>query len=395
MIFRVSVKWFVSLLLCLCGCSLYSQTDTIFAEIEKLYTHTHDPNEEDDVDDWLYIFDTGNDCSTEREYIIDFITFTVPDRFKFYNADTGELIYDTFLVGSDCRNSGAPPSIPCRSGYFVRESNGDIIEWNFPHPGFMYLNPYYVPGRFNMSMGFTVRIKTSARFLHMYAFPNPRLRTVFQVMVHPPILHVGDVEDIIHKFVYVCNRADVAIDTVFYGNPCDSIIFTHFIYRNRIESEGIGIDTLVLKDSRPFMYRAPKWLNDVTIDGVQIDYIIIYPANEQEYKIFGCDGYGCCGTGKIIVRLYEDDTYIPNVFSPNGDGINDHFEFFTKDVVVNYKWRIFNRWGGLIYEGNEHWNGEVGNHGEVCQVGVYVYVLDIQYFTGHSKQFSGDITLVR
>ena len=108
---------------------------------------------------------------------------------------------------------------------------------------------------------------------------------------------------------------------------------------------------------------------------------------------------------ELFEPLDEDDIrekiYIPNAFSPNGDGANDKFEFFyfPEDLISSVKGiRIFDRWGGLIYEeldkepGNtQFWNGM--KNGQLANAGVYVYLITIQSYNGKQLVFSGDVTL--
>ncbi|MEM6963920.1 MAG: PKD domain-containing protein [Bacteroidota bacterium] len=80
---------------------------------------------------------------------------------------------------------------------------------------------------------------------------------------------------------------------------------------------------------------------------------------------------------------YEDEThgnylYIPNAFSPNGDGYNDKFRAFpTPDIdVLTYDFYVFDRWGNHIYEAHsvdEGWDGRFNN--KTFNTGVYVYYI--------------------
>ncbi len=61
---------------------------------------------------------------------------------------------------------------------------------------------------------------------------------------------------------------------------------------------------------------------------------------------------GCQASASILVDVdYQRDVYIPNVFSPNGDGRNDEFRIFTGLGVVSINYiRIYDRWGNLVHE---------------------------------------------
>lgn len=90
--------------------------------------------------------------------------------------------------------------------------------------------------------------------------------------------------------------------------------------------------------------------------------------------------------------------YIPNTFSPNGDGLNDYF--FVVDYkldVVSYTMKIFNRFGDLIFENNslrEFWNGH-NQDGKIAPEGVYIYVIEVSTHSGVKHQFEGYVNLIR
>lgn len=111
-------------------------------------------------------------------------------------------------------------------------------------------------------------------------------------------------------------------------------------------------------------------------------------------------------TQEIQVRVDEDIfeklVYVPNIFSPNGDEINDQFEMLFEDgldITIN-EFSIFDRWGNKIFtneEGKAIWDGKY--IGKEIQLGVYVWYIDAVVSTCHVKNKSifkyGDITLIR
>lgn len=97
----------------------------------------------------------------------------------------------------------------------------------------------------------------------------------------------------------------------------------------------------------------------------------------------------------------HNDIFIPNVFSPNGDQINDFFSpSFGSDIaVISLTGAIYDRWGNVVFQSTGPsftWDGLYA--GEQLLPGAYVYAIHIVYFDGtreREKQFAGDITLVR
>ena len=113
-------------------------------------------------------------------------------------------------------------------------------------------------------------------------------------------------------------------------------------------------------------------------------------------------------TNKIITVLPQDTAgiFIPNVFSPNGDGMNDVFEIKIKNASVEV-FEIYNRWGVIIIKNEElkinsngilSWSGRTTS-GMECSDGTYFYVikinLDEKYSKDKTKEYKGFITLVR
>jgi len=93
--------------------------------------------------------------------------------------------------------------------------------------------------------------------------------------------------------------------------------------------------------------------------------------------------------------------YIPNVFSPNGDGINDLFEVHTGTAlqVVAMDGSIYDRWGNLVFSIQTSpyiWDGSFS--GETVMPGVFVYTIKIKYLDQgieREEVFAGDVTVVR
>ncbi|HEX8377187.1 MAG TPA: gliding motility-associated C-terminal domain-containing protein [Pedobacter sp.] len=86
------------------------------------------------------------------------------------------------------------------------------------------------------------------------------------------------------------------------------------------------------------------------------------------------------------------DLSIPNVFTPNGDGVNDHFEIRNLNIYKENKISIINRWGNAVFEMKNYNNLWDGNG---LDEGTYFYVLEVKNATGKGKAFKGYITLLR
>ena len=106
------------------------------------------------------------------------------------------------------------------------------------------------------------------------------------------------------------------------------------------------------------------------------------------------------GTDCFVAEIHND-IYIPNVFSPNGDNINDVFTVsYGPDLdVTAMQGSVFDRWGNLVFQSNENpfrWDGLYA--GEILQPGVFAYIIKMVFLDSGTERelvFSGDITLLR
>jgi len=129
-----------------------------------------------------------------------------------------------------------------------------------------------------------------------------------------------------------------------------------------------------------------------------------YYATLTVYNQQGCD---TIYTKDVMIRLV--DLFIPNVFTPNGDGINDYFiitenqgndsgneraEYDNYDVLNKYyessRLVVFNRWGRIVYESGDYKNDWDGDN---LPDGVYFYVLQCDGFINNEVVYKGSVTI--
>jgi len=133
---------------------------------------------------------------------------------------------------------------------------------------------------------------------------------------------------------------------------------------------------------------------------IQADYFF-NNLSSGEYTIIVSDEVGCSLDTLIFLPQVGCTIYIPNVFSPDRDGVNDIFKIFPyRNFEEQFTaFRIFNRWGALVYEAlnfnptNTGWNGKF--RGQDAPIGVYVYAVELLSPKGETKILKGDFTLVR
>lgn len=100
---------------------------------------------------------------------------------------------------------------------------------------------------------------------------------------------------------------------------------------------------------------------------------------------------------RIIKVLNHCLIEVPTAFTPNNDGLNDQFRPHNALKAINYHFRVFNRWGQLVFESRnwmEKWDGKI--NGLTQETGVYVWVLSYTHRdTGQPVFRKGTVTLIK
>lgn len=131
------------------------------------------------------------------------------------------------------------------------------------------------------------------------------------------------------------------------------------------------------------------------------------PSTTQSYAqpgayavVLTASANGCVDTDTVIVRvndpLVDSELFVPNVFSPNGDGQNDQWGAVGVGLT-KLSAQVYNRWGQLVAElgaPGQVWNGRTGA-GEPVPDGTYYYILEAEGADGRSYTFTGTVTLLR
>jgi gliding motility-associated-like protein len=104
----------------------------------------------------------------------------------------------------------------------------------------------------------------------------------------------------------------------------------------------------------------------------------------------------------LLEIKHKGTVYLPNVFTPNGDGINDKFIVYSSNEInMIDRLRIYDRWGELLFElsnfpPNDPLYGWDGNHdGLKMMPAVFVYTVEWTDYTGEKHLEKGDVTLLR
>lgn len=119
----------------------------------------------------------------------------------------------------------------------------------------------------------------------------------------------------------------------------------------------------------------------------------------QTIPVVVTNQYGCTDTDFVEIRVVEckpDMVFVPNTFTPNGDGLND--KLYVRGIglrALNF-FRVFDRWGQLVYESkniSDGWDGTI--NGKPADLATYVYLVNGYCSSGQEVEKSGNVTLVR
>lgn len=115
------------------------------------------------------------------------------------------------------------------------------------------------------------------------------------------------------------------------------------------------------------------------------------------FYLTGIHENGCRNTDSVKIMVdYSDPVFIPDAFTPNGDGRNDVFRIGSLSFQKLQEFRVFNRWGQEVFSTNDPKNGWDGTlSGRAQDNGVYKYIIRLAYPDGKVETYKGDITLIR
>lgn len=124
-------------------------------------------------------------------------------------------------------------------------------------------------------------------------------------------------------------------------------------------------------------------------------------SGSYEVGLIVANGAGCTDTTDqtVIVGLEFPNLFVPNTFTPNGDGINDTFgPVINARMVDNYEFLIFNRLGDLVFSTTDpqvFWNGERENAGPISGQDYFWWKLTYTDINQVNQKFEGKVTLIK
>ncbi|GJM33696.1 MAG: hypothetical protein DHS20C18_26970 [Saprospiraceae bacterium] len=129
-----------------------------------------------------------------------------------------------------------------------------------------------------------------------------------------------------------------------------------------------------------------------------------YPIESDTFSLTAVFGDSCITSDTLFIEVLKDRrVYFPNAFSPNDDGVNDRFMVYghVPNVQAVNRLTIFNRWGGLVFDGtdlnpNDQSTGWDGTFlGKPAERGVYAYMAEVLFLDGQVARYSGSVSLLK
>jgi gliding motility-associated-like protein len=120
--------------------------------------------------------------------------------------------------------------------------------------------------------------------------------------------------------------------------------------------------------------------------------------DSQEYIVKVITSAGCSATDTINVTVYKIDpgVYVPNAFTPNNDGLNDQFHAIAIGMKSIKYFRIYNRWGQLLFSTTQSKQGWDGTYnGKPQDAAIYVWVVEGTDYLDQKITRKGTVVLIR
>ena len=196
-----------------------------------------------------------------------------------------------------------------------------------------------------------------------------------------------------NSFAYTANATHQPDSTTFYRfSVCEELFSSVFkveVIRPQIEPKTWQFCASGIKELAPFVsldVKEVNWYNSA-LDSVPFYSGFVYETTIKESQNYYVEALidSCFSSAELKIIIGGCSLIIPNIFTPNGDGINDVFLYGNAEGK-NLETKIFNRWGEKVME----WKGNSGWDGHGAHDGVYYYLIKAD-----GEVFRGTVTLVR
>jgi gliding motility-associated-like protein len=139
-----------------------------------------------------------------------------------------------------------------------------------------------------------------------------------------------------------------------------------------------------------------QWSPSTGLDNDTIPDPVASPKQSTVYTVAISDANGCTAIRQVRITIIQDNNiFVPNSFSPNGDGSNEKL-FVRGNNLYGVRLTVFDRWGEKVFETTDQSQGWDGTYnGKELDPGVFTYVVTVNYNNKESATQSGTVTLIR
>ncbi|MEO7924681.1 MAG: PKD domain-containing protein [Chitinophagaceae bacterium] len=187
---------------------------------------------------------------------------------------------------------------------------------------------------------------------------------------------------------------------IFNSHGCRSSTATQTVFVNPYPPTNAGPDKFMLEGGQvtltptlisnmtvTYLWSPPQYLSDPTIA-----YTIASPPTDKTYTLTVTSNKGCSRSDDVFIKVLKAPA-IPNIFSPNGDGVHDKWVIQYLESYPECTVDIFNRYGQLIYHSEGYtspWDGTVKSN--PVPIGTYYYIVNPK---NGRKQMTGYVDVIR
>lgn len=140
-----------------------------------------------------------------------------------------------------------------------------------------------------------------------------------------------------------------------------------------------------------------NWTPAYGLNNPQIANPLVNLDRDITYTIEARTAIGCLATDQVTIKVYRGpDIYVPNAFTPNGNALNDVLRAFPVGITEFRYFRIYDRWGSLVFSTTNPaigWDGRI--KGSAQPVSTFVWVAEGVAYTGKLIQRKGTVTLIK
>jgi gliding motility-associated-like protein len=139
------------------------------------------------------------------------------------------------------------------------------------------------------------------------------------------------------------------------------------------------------------------WTPPAQLSNPNISNPVFYSDHDMRYRLLAATPDGCEGTDSLVIKVYvRAEIFVPTAFSPNGDGLNDVLKAIPVGMKSFNYFRIYNRWGEMVFsttDPNRGWDGRVGGKEQKSEV--FIWVASGVSYKGRLMETKGTVLLVR